>query len=64
MGFVVIAAALFGSRKTLGCVLLAGAGVAVVDGVVVRDEVGRGEWNHWGYAPVVGLVGVLLVGVV
>lgn len=68
MGLAIYAAAAFGGsggRKGLGWVLLAAGGVAGVDGWVVRGwEAGRGaaggEWNHWGYAPFVGGLGMWL----
>lgn len=63
MGAAFYAAAYFGDRKALGWILIAGSGVAVVDGAVCRAQIGRGEWNHWGYAPVVAGVGSVLVGV-
>ena len=62
MGLATYVAAYFGDRRILGCLLVAGGGVAVADGVVVKAQVGFGEWNHWGYAPVVMGVGVVLLG--
>lgn len=45
--------------------LMALGAVAGVDGEVVRRFGGEGgEWNHWGYAPIVTVVGGLLVGLV
>lgn len=49
-------------RKTLGWIVVAGSGVAFVDGAVCRSG-GKGEWNHWGYAPLLTIVGALLLGV-
>lgn len=51
MGVAVWAAALFGSRKALGIITIALGCVAGVDGAVCKWVVGKGEWNHWGYAP-------------
>ena len=62
MGLATYAAAWYGERRVLGWLLVAGGGVAVADGVVVRAQVGFGEWNHWGYAPIVMGVGVVLLG--
>lgn len=62
MGLAVYAAAWYGDRRVLGWLLVAGGAVAVADGVVVKAQVGEGEWNHWGYAPVVAGVGVVLLG--
>lgn len=63
MAAALYAAAWFGHRKALGWILIAGSGVAVGDGVVCRAaQVGTGgEWNHWGYAPMLAVVGGLLV---
>lgn len=69
MGLAIYAAAYFGdgnrdrNNKALGWILIAGSGVAFVDGAVCRVKVGNGEWNHWGYAPVLAAVGVGLLGV-
>lgn len=62
MGLAIYSAAYFGDRKTLGCILIAGSGVAFVDGAVCRAH-GKGEWNHWGYAPMLTAVGSMLLGV-
>ena len=62
MGVAIYSAAYFGTRKALGLILVAGSGVAFVDGAVCRAQVGRGEWNHWGYAPALTVVGALLLG--
>lgn len=63
MAVATYSAAYFGNRKALGCILIAGSGVAIVDGAVCRAYVGRGEWGHWGYGPVLTVVGSLLLGV-
>jgi len=63
MGLAIYAAAYFGDRKTLGCILIAGSGVAFVDGAVCKAQIGKGEWNHWNYAPVLAAVGSVLLGV-
>ena len=62
MGLVMYATAYFGSRKALGWILIAGSGVAFADGVVCWNQ-GKGEWNHWGYAPMLTVVGSLLLGI-
>ncbi|KAF7890237.1 hypothetical protein EAF00_008552 [Botryotinia globosa] len=46
--------------KTLGWIVVAGSGVAFVDGWVCW-RAGGGQGDHWGYAPVHAGVGVLLV---
>lgn len=50
------------ARRMLGWIVVAGSGVAFVDGAVCRLG-GKGEWNHWGYAPLLTVVGGLLLGV-
>lgn len=50
-------------NKVLGWILIAGSGVAFFDGGVCKSIVGKGEWNHWGYAPVMAAVGLGLLGV-
>jgi hypothetical protein len=62
MGLAVYIAAYFGDCKALGWILVAGSGVAFVDGAVCWRN-GKGEWNHWGYAPMLGAVGGVLLGV-
>lgn len=62
MGLAISSATYFGDRKTSGWILIAAGGVAFVDGAVCRAQIGKGEWNHWGYAPVMATVGSMLVG--
>lgn len=62
MGLAIYSAAYFGDRKTLGWILIAGSGVAFVDGAVCSAQ-GKGEWNHWSYAPILTAVGSVLLGV-
>ena len=52
MGLVLYLASYFGDRRTLGWVVLAAAGVGFADGAVCKWMIGAGEFNHWGYAPV------------
>lgn len=70
MGLAIFSAAYYGNdkdnqkkNKTLGWILIAGSGVAFVDGGVCKMMVRKGEWNHWGYAPVLAAVGLGLLGV-
>lgn len=63
MGLAIHAAAYFGDRRALGWIVVAASGVAFVDGAVCRMNVSKGEWNHWGYAPVLTVVGSMLLGV-
>jgi hypothetical protein len=62
MGISIYATAWFGTRKSLGVVLLATCGCAAIDGYTVNKTVGHGEWNHWGYGSVVGVLGLLSLG--
>lgn len=62
MGVAIYVAAYFGERKTLGWILIAGSGVAFADGAVCWAQ-GKGEWNHWSYAPMLTAVGSMLLGV-
>ncbi|EAW15039.1 DUF4267 domain-containing protein [Aspergillus clavatus NRRL 1] len=61
MGLAIYAAAFFGTRKSLGWILIAASAVAFADGAVCWS-LGAGEWNHWGYAPAITIVGALLLG--
>ena len=60
MGLAIYATAWFGSARALGWILVAVGGVGVADGVVCL-QMGGGEWNHWGYAPVVMGIGALIL---
>lgn len=62
MGLAVYAAACFGDRRSLGWILISGSLVAFVDGAVCWRQ-GKGEWNHWGYAPMLTVVGSMLLGI-
>lgn len=58
MGLSLFSAGQFGTAKSLGLTLLAAAAVAVADGLVCQVyAAGEGVMNHWGYAPLVALVG-------
>jgi hypothetical protein len=61
MGVAVFAAAYHRAHKTMGWILIAIGGVAFGDGLVCY-QAGKGEWNHWGYAPVLAVVGSLFLG--
>lgn len=63
MGLAVYFTAYFGSRKACGWTLITGAAVAGVDGLVSIRQIGDGQWNHWGYAPMIFVVGALFAGV-
>lgn len=61
MGLTIYAAGFLGTRKSLGWTLIATSAVAFADGAVCWSQ-GHGQWNHWGYAPVLAIIGGLLVG--
>ena len=61
MGVAIYAAAYFGTRPTLGWILVAAGSVAGVDGYVCKFIVGQGEMNHWGYGPGVAVLGLVFV---
>ncbi|TVY84212.1 hypothetical protein LSUE1_G001106 [Lachnellula suecica] len=63
IGPAMYSAAYSGDRKHWGLIVLAGGGVAFVDGLACWLYVGKGEWNHWGYPPLVAGVGAVLLGV-
>lgn len=62
VGFAIHTTAYFGNRTALGWILLASSAEAIADGVVCYTH-GKGEWNHWGYAPMLTIVGLLALGV-
>jgi len=52
-----------GDDVMLGFLVLMGAGLAVGDGFAQRSAVGRGQWTkHWVFVPVLGGVGMGLMG--
>ena len=57
-----LAAARFGSPNALGWALLASCVFAVADGAICWRVVGHGQGGHWGFVPVAGGLGVLLLG--
>ncbi|KAK2753457.1 hypothetical protein FQN54_007847 [Arachnomyces sp. PD_36] len=63
MAAALFVTAYYGNRKALGWLLIAAGAVAGVDGYAVNNQIGTGEWNHWGYAPVITTLGALLLGV-
>lgn len=56
MGLAIYATAAAGARRACGWILLAASLVAFVDGLVCW-QAGKGEWNHWGYAPMLTILG-------
>ncbi|KAL2850276.1 hypothetical protein BJY01DRAFT_134238 [Aspergillus pseudoustus] len=61
LGMSCIIAGVAGNRKTLGWTMLNLSAMAWVDGIICWNN-GHGQWNHWGYAPQLTLVGALLLG--
>ena len=62
MGAAIYAAALFGTRQALGWIVIAAGCVAGTDGAVCKFMVGKGEMNHWSYAPVMVILGAVMLG--
>ena len=62
MGAAIYAAALCGTRQALGWIVIAAACVAATDGAVCKFMVGKGEMNHWSYAPVMAVLGGTMLG--
>ena len=62
MGVAIYAAALCGTRQALGWIVVAAGCVAVTDGAACKFMVGKGEMNHWGYAPVMIVLGAAMLG--
>ena len=61
LGIAIYAACYFGTKRTLGVITLGLGAVAAADGIICKNIVGHGEWNHWGYAPMAALVGFALM---
>jgi Domain of unknown function (DUF4267) len=61
MGLAIYAAGYFGTRQALGWTLIAASAVAFADGAVCWTH-GAGQWNHWACAPVIAVVGSLILG--
>ena len=61
MGTTGLIIAYFGDRKSLAWMFITGSIVAIVDGFVSKAQIGRGEWNHWGFVSIsLGLGSALL----
>ncbi|KAH8653936.1 putative integral membrane protein [Tricladium varicosporioides] len=61
MGLAMYPAAWYGERKSLGWMVLIASGMAFADGAVCWN-MGKGAGAHWGYAPTLTVVGLLLLG--
>jgi hypothetical protein len=62
IGAALYATFFFGSKEALGWICVAAGVTAGVDGAVCKFMIGKGAMNHWGYAPGVAAVGLLLLG--
>lgn len=62
IGLSTLAVWKYGNRRSLGCVILAGVGIVLGDGLVNRWQVGHGEWKHWVFIPLSTVVGGKLIG--
>ncbi|KAK8079316.1 hypothetical protein PG994_003123 [Apiospora phragmitis] len=51
-----------GHRETQGVGLMLGALMALVDGLVFKDILGGGEWEHWGFLPFLVGIGAGVLG--
>ena len=63
MAMVISAAALYDTEdgRTLAWALIAGGFTASSDGFIAKATVGIGQWDHWGYAPLLLGVGSYLL---
>ena len=62
MGAAIYAASLYGTRQALGYIVIAAGCVAGTDGAVCKFMIGKGEMNHWSYAPVLVVLGGVMLG--
>lgn len=64
MGVSMLAAWYFGAREVLAYSLISGSVVAFVDGIANRAVLGYGQGQHWSYAPMLTIVGAILLGAI
>ena len=62
LGAAIYAAAIYGTRQALGWIVVSAGLVAATDGAVCKFMVGKGEMNHWSYAPVLIVLGGVMLG--
>ncbi|KAJ6110053.1 hypothetical protein N7486_002288 [Penicillium sp. IBT 16267x] len=60
MGLAIHIALFLGTSKSLGWSLIIASAVAFADGAICWSH-GQGQWSHWGYAPLILVVGVLIL---
>ncbi|KAJ5737214.1 uncharacterized protein N7483_002339 [Penicillium malachiteum] len=61
MGLVIYIANFMGTPKSLGWTLIVTSLVAFADGALCWTH-GQGYWDHWGYAPIILVLGALALG--
>ena len=57
MGLMLWSALWTGDRRAIGRSLLIALVVVVIDGWALQSAMGKGLWDHWGFIPVVLVVG-------
>ena len=62
MGVAIYAVAIYGTRQALGWIVIAAGSVAFTDGAICKFMIGKGEMNHWSYAPVLVVLGGIMLG--
>ncbi|KAF7195569.1 hypothetical protein HII31_03163 [Pseudocercospora fuligena] len=60
MGAAIYISALYGNTTVVGWVVLAAGLTAGADGWACKYIVGAGEMNHWGYAPILLVMGAMM----
>ncbi|KXT15146.1 hypothetical protein AC579_7913 [Pseudocercospora musae] len=60
MGAAIYISALYGNTTALGWMVLAAGLTAGADGWACKYIVGAGEMNHWGYAPILLVLGAVM----
>lgn len=51
-----------GNQRLMATGLVAGLAMTITDGFVSISQIGGGEWNHWGFTPVIAAVQAGLLG--
>lgn len=57
-GIATFVTAYYGNKKAQGWVMVVGGANAFVDGLACKMHLGGGEWDHWGYAPMLLFLGI------
>ncbi|KAF4445539.1 hypothetical protein F53441_10736 [Fusarium austroafricanum] len=58
ISFLLFNISLSGNRKLMSYGFLGAIGMALTDGFVAKAVIGDGQWQHWGFVPIV--VGLLI----